>query len=294
MNANTSNTIALHNENALSEIVRPHRCGITTRARTEHAKIPSALFSHRHRIARVEGSKENADEQQQNASVDLPFDGDVAWRVSRTLKDGTPVMIRPVLPEDREELRNGLIALSPESRYFRFLHAGTGLTPSEDLLTYLTEVDQKDHVAIGAVIASPDLKTERGIGIARFIRLPARPDTAEAAVTVADDMHRRGVGGILLRELLRAARARGIRIMRAEVLAENATMRAILERSGAVKVESDPESGTLAYDLPIAPPSSEEAPHDEEHDNPLFEILRAAAETMAFRFKFRKDGWFVK
>lgn len=198
------------------------------------------------------------------------------------------MLIRPVLPDDREELRHGLIALSPESRYYRFLNAGTGAVPSEALLDYLTRVDQKDHVALGIAVISPDLKTERGVGIARFIRLPDHPDVAEAAITVADDMQRRGVARTLLRELLRAARARGIKTLRADVVSENETMRSILERAGARPVENECGDGTITYDLSIATPTL----HEEAHDETFFDILRGAAQTMAFRF--RRDGWFVK
>ncbi|MBX3213810.1 MAG: GNAT family N-acetyltransferase [Labilithrix sp.] len=203
------------------------------------------------------------------------FAGDPAWRVTRELRDGTRVVVRPVTPDDREELRRGFLALSPESRYFRFL--GVAAIPSDELLSYLTSVDQRDHVAIGATLESPDLKSERGVGVARFVRLEGSAHTAEAAITVADDMHRRGVATVLLRELLRAAKVRGIRALRAEVLADNDTMRAILERAGAVKVLAECGEGTIAYDLAIG--------DDREKEPSLFDVLRGAAETMALRFR---------
>lgn len=207
---------------------------------------------------------------------DPPFDGDPSWRVTRTLRDGSVVTIRPVVPEDREELRRGLMELSPESRYRRFLHGSA--VPTEALLDYLTKVDQENHVALGATITSPDLKTERGVGIARFIRLDSRPDVAEAAVTVIDDMHRRGVGTALLRELLRAARCRGIKRIRAEVLAENGPMRAILERAGAEKVMDESGAGTIAWELELDE-------HRPAAASSFFDVLRGAAETMAMRFR---------
>jgi RimJ/RimL family protein N-acetyltransferase len=200
---------------------------------------------------------------------DEAFAGDPTWRATRKLRDGTPITIRPVVPSDRDDLRRGFLGLSPESRNFRFLNVGA--MPTDDLLTYLTSVDQKDHVAIGATLESPDLKTERGIGIARFVRLSGAPDTAEAAITVADDMHRRGVATALLHELIRSARVHGIRTVRAEVHEGNQTMRAILERAGASAVET--ADGTIAYDLAIQSPRTS-----------LFDVLRGAAETMALRF----------
>ncbi len=205
-----------------------------------------------------------------------PFDGEPGWRVERALPDGTMVTVRGITPDDREELRRGFVGLSPESRYFRFLHLGAS-APTEDLLTYLTAVDQKNHVALAASMTSPDLKTERGIGIARFVRLAGRPDAAEAAVTVVDDMHRRGVGTVLLRELLRAAELRGITTLRAEVLADNENMRAILERAGAQKVEEESGEGTIAYDLALE--------HVAPSSSTLFGVLRNAAEAMADRFR---------
>jgi len=210
-----------------------------------------------------------------DATEERPFDGDRAWRVERTLRDGSTITIRGLWPEDREEVRRGFAALSPESRYFRFLQLGNTAL-SEELLTYLTDVNQRDHVALCAIAVSPDLKTERGIGVARFIRLKDAPDTAEAAVTVVDDMQRRGVATALLAELMRAAEAMGIQRIRAEVLADNETMRTMLETAGAQQVEGDSGTGTIAYDLRIAPgPTS------------IFDILRAAAQTMAMRIRLR-------
>ena len=49
-----------------------------------------------------------------------PFDGRPTWRVARTLRDGTTITIRPVVPEDREELRRGFREASPRTRYLRF------------------------------------------------------------------------------------------------------------------------------------------------------------------------------
>ncbi len=214
------------------------------------------------------------------ASPDPPFDGAPGWRVVRRLRDGTAVTIRPVLPEDREELRRGLLALSPQSRYFRFLQA-VG-EPTTELLDYLTLIDQRDHVALGATLESPDLKSERGIGIARFVRLPGTPDVAEAAITVADDMHDRGVGTVLLQELERAAEVRGVRRLRAEVLAENLTIRTILERVGAKIVDSG--EGALAYEVTIAPRPPEPA-SPPKSDTSLIDVIRDAAESVGARFR---------
>jgi GNAT superfamily N-acetyltransferase len=178
------------------------------------------------------------------------FDGDPLWCVQRELADGTPIAIRPITPDDREALRRAFHEASPQTRYLRLGLASGSLTDAA--LTYLTSVDQKDHVALVATMTSPDLKTERGIAVARFVRKKDDPAVAEAAVVVIDDMQNKGVGRVLTEELGRAALVRGITKLCADVLYGNATMRHILERVGARPVSSESSDGTIAYELDLA------------------------------------------
>src|SRR5262249_32178362 len=124
------------------------------------------------------------------------------------LSDGTLVRIRPVTRDDRDRLRNGFARLSAESKYRRFLAAPATL--SESTLDYLTGTDGWNHLALGAELAAPGADTSYGLGIARFVRLEDDPAKAEAAVAVIDEVQRRGLGRLLLRELICAARQRGV------------------------------------------------------------------------------------
>ena len=149
------------------------------------------------------------------------------------LHDGTPVRLRLVRPEDKELLRTGFERWSPASRYARFLAPKQSL--SDDELRYLCEVDHEDHVAIGAVLDSNDDDAALepaiapvGLAIGRFIRLADRPDTAEAAIAVADEVQHRGLGKLLLLRLVAAAAERGIAQFRCEILGSNAGMVALL------------------------------------------------------------------
>ncbi len=207
-----------------------------------------------------------------------PFTGDPAWRASYVLADGTHVVLRPIFPEDRDELRRAFRdETSPQTRYLRFLGVMGEL--SERMLTYLTNVDQKDHVAIVATCVSDDLKTEQGVGVARFIRVKGEPEVAEAAVTVVDAMQRRGVGTLLVRELERAAVVRGIKRLRAEVLQDNATMRAILDSAGARAHAKGSDAGMIAYDVDL------EGDTERPLSPRLLAILRGAAETLALTIR---------
>src|SRR6185503_7516402 len=100
-----------------------------------------------------------------------------------TLRDGTPVLLRLICPDDKDLLRREFERWSHESRYARFHAHKSRLT--DDELEYLTNCDQETHFALGAVSETGDGRGEPiGLGVARFIRLPdelGEPITAEAA-----------------------------------------------------------------------------------------------------------------
>lgn len=186
------------------------------------------------------------------------------------LDDGTHVRLRHVQPGDVAELKRGFDRLSPSSRYRRFLAIRTTL--SMDLLHYLTCVDGWDHVAIVAVRRATD-GTDTGLGIARFIRTKDDPTIAEAALTVIDDVQRRGLGRILALTLARAAIERGVTRFRGEILADNKPIRQLLEDVGAVIRPSD--AGTLVFDVEL------ESPEPHRLETIARRLLRAAASPVA-------------
>ncbi len=183
------------------------------------------------------------------------------------LRDGTSVTLRPIRPDDKEQLLRGFSKLSPASRYMRFHSFKQAL--SETDLRYLTEVDGTRHFALGAVTPSHDLREDVGIGVARFVRDDDEPDLAEAAITVADDHQGKGLGKLLLMRLAEAARERGIRRFRAEVLAENTPMVHLLRAAGAQVVKTDGRS--LVLEVPVSLPAE---PGVDESEGPLFRVLR--------------------
>lgn len=192
------------------------------------------------------------------------FDGNPEWRVHRTTPDGCAYVMRPITPEDRDGLQRAFHEASAQTRYLRFGLASSTL--NDAALTYLTNVDQQGHVAIVATVTSPDLKDERGIGVARLVRSKDRPDVAEAAVAVIDDMQQKGVGRALTFELGRAALARGITKLRAEVLHANTTMRGILEKLGAKPVASENSDGLVVYELELGLLAATASGGDERSD----------------------------
>lgn len=179
-----------------------------------------------------------------------------------TLRDGTPVLVRPIQPEDKAQLAAGFQRLSEESRYRRFMAPVQQL--DEEQLRTLTEVDYVDRFAWVAVRAD---RPEEGLGVSRYVRVESEPDVAEVAVTVVDDYQGRGLGTLLLALLAAAARAAGIKRFRAYVLEENAPMIALLEDLGATTEHDSP--GVVKADVRLDP---ELLP-----DSPASRVLKAVA-----------------
>ncbi len=204
----------------------------------------------------------------------------LAYVEHAVLHDGTRVRVRRVRPgdpRDKELLRAGFERLSPASRYARFLAPKTSL--SDDELRYLTDVDHEDHLAIGAVLDDDDdpARPPVGLGIARFIRLRDRPDTAEAAIAVADDMQHKGLGKLLLWRLVAAATERGIERFRCEVLSSNAGMSALLaDISPDRSVEVS--EGVMSIEIALPRVAPTEPPAEEPAHTPIYRLFRAAAQ----------------
>ena len=126
-------------------------------------------------------------------------------------------MIRPIRPDDKGMLSDGLRRLSPQSAQRRFLTPKRSFSRTE--LRYLTEVDGRDHVAL--VAEYPCDPSRRLIAVGRFVKLQDDPRAAEVAVTVADEWQGRGLGSVLGKHLAHAARNRDIRRFTATMASEN-------------------------------------------------------------------------
>ncbi len=168
------------------------------------------------------------------------------------LRDGTPVGLHSIGPEDRACVARGFEQLSPRSRESRFLRPMSRLDGAT--LDYLTATDGHRHLAVGARSGDDD-----HVGLARCIRLDEEPETAEVAVTVLDFWQGRGAARVLVTELARGADAVGIRTFRALFRYDNQPVARLLQGSG-VPFAND-GGGMIRADIPLelilrAPPVS--------------------------------------
>jgi RimJ/RimL family protein N-acetyltransferase len=145
------------------------------------------------------------------------------------LQDGVDVDIRPIRPDDKALLAEGMRHLSQASSYQRFLAPKPALSASE--LRYLTEIDFRDHVAFVAVTCEEPSVV---VGVGRWVRLHSDPEVAEIAFVVADDLQRRGLGTALGEALADAARERGVKRFVATMLPDNLAAHRLFARVASV------------------------------------------------------------
>ena len=186
-----------------------------------------------------------------------------------SLRDGAPVLIRPVVPEDKPILREGFTRLSEESRYRRFMRPVKELTEAD--LDYLTRIDYTTHMAWAAV--DPHKPEHPGLGVGRYIQLPGHPNVAEVAITVVDSHQQLGLGTILLGVITRSAVQHGIEAFVAHVLVQNAPMVKLFTELGATVALED--AGVLAVRMPL-PRRPEDLP-----DSPAGRVFREVARGFA-------------
>jgi RimJ/RimL family protein N-acetyltransferase len=186
------------------------------------------------------------------------------------IRDGTEVAVRPIAPADADALRDAFERLSLQSRYERFLSPMDHMSTA--MVRYFTEVDHHDHEALVAF----DPVDDRLVAVARFVR-EDNPEVAEAAITVADDWHGRGLGTAMLNEIAERAREEGVKRFSAYVLARNDDMIDMLFRLGDARIV-DRANGAVQIEAELPSTGVSEQ---------LRGLLRIAAEMTK---RFRRDG----
>ncbi|HEY3584695.1 MAG TPA: GNAT family N-acetyltransferase, partial [Casimicrobiaceae bacterium] len=164
-----------------------------------------------------------------------------------TLRDGTTLHVRPIRPEDGALERAFVERLSEQTRYYRFFHRLSELTPA--MLARFTQVDYDRELALVALTGA-GTDAAAFAGVARYIANPDRT-SAEFAVVVGDEWQRRGVGGVLMRGLIVCAKRRGFDRLIGMVLRENERMIEFV-RSLGFSISDDPEDpAQVCASLPL-------------------------------------------
>jgi len=188
------------------------------------------------------------------------------------LRDGSPILVRPVRPEDKENLKELVDRSDPEDIRLRFLHPMKRLP--DQLAARLSQIDYAREMAFAAVAPEPDgpksdspepdgsdaggaVPAERAPErehIAGVARLFADADLTEAeyAILLRRDMKGRGLGYALMRRLIDYARQAGIGRLTGDVLKENRAMLDMCRDLGFRLKEPLEDPGVMRVTLDLA------------------------------------------
>jgi acetyltransferase len=146
------------------------------------------------------------------------------------MKDGTPIIIRPIRPEDEPLMVDFHQSLSGESVYFRYFHMiALGQRVAHDRLTRICFNDYDREIALVAEYRDPRTAARQILGLGRLSK-ESGTDEAPFSMLITDNYQRRGLGTELLRRLVQVGREEGLKRITAEILPENLGMQAVCEK----------------------------------------------------------------
>lgn len=167
-----------------------------------------------------------------------------AWTHEAVLQDGTRVLVRPARAEDAALYPDFLEAVTLRDRRLRFFSAISEFSPT--LLKRMTQVDPRRAMAFVALDAHGVM-----LGV---VQLHYDPDQrgGEYAVLVRSDLKGRGLGWLLMQQIILYARHRHLQRIHGQVLAENTTMLQMCSELGFdVAIDpDDPDIRIVTLSLP--------------------------------------------
>src|SRR5271165_1214192 len=162
------------------------------------------------------------------------------------LSDGATIEIRAARPDDFDAVRDMHAKMSPDNLYLRFFSASP--LAAEQEARRICREPGPDHAALLAILDG------EVVGCGTYEQAGAASRSAEVAFTVADDLHRHGIGMLLLEHLVSLARGRGFRAFTAETLNENTAMLRVFADAGLPAQRSLVDG---VYDITFPLPSDE-------------------------------------
>ncbi len=159
------------------------------------------------------------------------------------LTDGTTIEIRPARPDDFDAVRDMHAKMSQENLYLRFFSMSPIAATQE--ARRICREPSPDHAALLGVLAG------QVVGCGAYEVAGDGSRSAEVALSVADDMHNRGVGTLLLEHLVSLARGAGIRTLVAETLTDNTLMLQVFANAG-LRAHRTLQDGVYDLRFPLA------------------------------------------
>lgn len=148
------------------------------------------------------------------------------------LRDGTPVLIRPIRPEDEPLMVAFHQTLSEKSVFLRYFRPiGLSQRIAHERLAQVCCVDYDRVMVLVAVRCDAQNGAAQILGVGRMCKAYYRAE-AEFALLIGDQFQQSGLGSELLRRLIAIARNEGVHRVVGTILAENQGMRHVCRKQG--------------------------------------------------------------
>jgi acetyltransferase len=148
------------------------------------------------------------------------------------LKNGTPITIRPIRPEDEPLMVNFHKNLSAESVYFRYFHLiKLSQRITHERLTRICFIDYDREMALVAESQNPETKEMEILAVGRLSKIHGG-NAAEFAMLVSDKFQHQGLGTELLRRLIEVGKNEKNCCIYADILADNSGMQRVCKNLG--------------------------------------------------------------
>jgi acetyltransferase len=148
------------------------------------------------------------------------------------LRNGAPITIRPIRPEDEPTMVKFHGTLSEETVHFRYFgFSKLELRVAHERLTRICFNDYDREIALVAIRQAPETKEDEIIGVGRLIKLHG-VNEAEFAIVISDRFQRQGLGTQLLQLLVDIGREEGAECIFGQILPENYGMQRISKKVG--------------------------------------------------------------
>ncbi len=170
--------------------------------------------------------------------------GDTLLERHVSLRDGTPVLLRPLKPEDAKLYPDFLAEVTGDDLRLRFFAPMREV--SHALIDKLIHYDPARAMAFIA-IEEPSGKM---LGVVRLHDDPNGRD-AEFAILVRSRLKGHGLGWLMMKHVIGYAKDKGLRTVHGQVLTENATMLQMCEELGFHVADDGDERSVKRVTLPM-------------------------------------------
>ena len=161
-----------------------------------------------------------------------------------TLRDGTPVLIRRLAPEDAALYPDFLSDVTAGDLRLRFFAPMREVSPA--LLDKLIHYDPARAMAFIAV----DERSRKMLGVVR-LHDDASGESAEFAILVRSRLKNHGVGWLLMKHMIEYSKHKDLKTVRGQVLSDNSSMLAMCAELGFHITDDPGDPGVKTVTLPM-------------------------------------------